>query len=218
MVDKRMVLTTLAVLAVAVLAAYLDSRYLHLMVPLAFAHCDTMGGPVIQDAQKALETGKVELVLKWVKPADEAVIRKAFEQTREVRKLGPKAKEMADMYFFETLVRIHRAGEGVAYTGILPAGAEVEPGIEAADKAVETGQGDALAKEVSQHIAATIRERFARVVEAKKHMNESVAAGREYVEAYVTFIHYVEKLHQLASGAGLHHADGEAKPPAGHQH
>jgi hypothetical protein len=216
MFNRRSLVTLIGVLALVLLAAYLDNKYLHLMVPLAIAHCDTMGGPVVQDAQQALETGNIDLVLKWVRPDDEAAIRKAFEQTLEVRKLGPKAKEMADRYFFETLVRIHRAGEGVAYTGIMPAGAEVEPGIEAADQAVATGNGDALAKDVSGHIARTIRERFARVIDAKRHMNESVAAGREYVEAYVAFIHYVEKLHQLASGEGDHHGDnGSAKP---HQH
>jgi len=89
----------LGVLAVVLLAAYLDNKYLHLMVPLAFAHCDTMGGPVIKDAQQALENGKIDLVLKWIKPADEAVIRKAFEQAREVRKARTQGKEMADMYF-----------------------------------------------------------------------------------------------------------------------
>lgn len=208
----------LAALAIVLLAACLDNRYLHLFVPLAFAHCDTMDGPVIKDAQQALATGKVDLVLKWVRPDDEAEVRTAFKQAREVRKLGPQAKELADRHFFETLVRIHRAGEGVAYTGILPAGAEVEPGIEAADKAVETGQGDALAKDVSEHIAQTIRQRFAKVAEARKRMNESVASGREYVEAYVAFIHYVEKLHQLASGAGLHHEGGGARAPEMHQH
>ncbi len=168
----------------------------------------------VQDAQKALETGKIDLVLKWVKPDDETVIRKAFEKTREVRKLNPKAKELADMYFFETIVRIHRAGEGVAYTGILPAGTEVEPGIEAADNAVETGNGEDLAKKVSGHIAKTINERFTLVMEKKKRMTGSVEAGREYVEAYVSFIHYVEKLHKLASGAGLpHEGEGGAIAP-----
>lgn len=214
MFNKRSLLQLLAVIILALLAAHMDNKYLHFMVPIAFAHCDGMDGPVIQDAQKALETGKIDPLLKWVKKDEEGVIRKAFEKTREVRKLNPKAKELADMYFFETLVRIHRAGEGAPYTGIQPAGAKVEPGIKAADKAFETGNGEELAKKVSGHIAKTINERFNLVMEKKKRMNESVEAGREYVEVYATFIHYVEKLHKLASGAGLpHEGEGGAIAP-----
>lgn len=205
----KKILILLFALTVGVLLIFLGgNKFLPFLVPFVFAHCDTMNGPVIQDAQKALETGNIDLVLKWVKKDDESTIRKAFEKTREVRNLSPKAKELADMYFFETLVRIHRAGEGASFTGIQPAGAEVEPGIEAADKAVETGNGEQLAKDVSEHIAKTIRERFNLVMEKKKHMGESVEAGREYVEAYVTFIHYVEKLHQLASAKESHHGKG----------
>jgi hypothetical protein len=31
-----------------------------------FSHCDTLNGPVIADARKALDTGNVNLVLIWV--------------------------------------------------------------------------------------------------------------------------------------------------------
>ena len=85
-----------------------------------FGHCDTMNGPVIKAAEKALETGNVNLVLIWVQKKDEATIKEAFQKTLAVRKLNAEAKKLADMYFFETLVRIHRAGEGVAYTGLKP--------------------------------------------------------------------------------------------------
>ena len=36
-------------------------------------------------------------------------------------------------------------------------------------------------------------------------MNESVDAGREYVEAYVEYVHYVEGLHNAVAGKGGHH-------------
>lgn len=166
---------------------------------IAFAHCDTMGGPVIQAAQKALKTGNVDLVLIWVKKKDEAKLKKAFEETLVARKKDKKA----DMRFFETLVKIHREGEGEEYTGIKPAG-EVEPGIAAADLAVDSGSADKLVGSVTKHIAKGIKERFERVVKTKKRMNESVAAGREYVEAYVEFIHYVEGIYKAAEG-GAHH-------------
>ena len=93
----------------------------------ALAHCDGMDGPVVRAAQKALEAGDVNLVLIWVQKKDEQTIKDAFQKTLEVRKLDPKARELADMYFFETLVRIHRAGEGESYTGIKPAGQDLGP-------------------------------------------------------------------------------------------
>ncbi|MEW6569813.1 MAG: DUF6448 family protein [Nitrospirota bacterium] len=170
-----------------------------------FAHCDTMDGPVIKAAQEALEKGDVSFVLIWVQKKDEAEIKKAFERTLTVRKLNLQAKELADMYFFETLVRIHRAGEGEPYTGIESAGTEIEPGISAADKAIETGSVDDLQKKVSEVVAKGIRERFNRVMENKKYAGQSIEAGRRYVASYVSFIHYVEKLNSVASGAESHH-------------
>jgi len=193
-----------------------DSKLLPFLVPFVFAHCDTMDGPVVKAAQKALEKGDVNLVLIWVQKKDEAEIKKAFERTLTVRKLNPEAKELADMYFFETLVRIHRAGEGEPYTGIKPAGTEVEPGISAADKAIETGSVDNLAKEVSENIAKGISERFTTVMEKKKHAGENVEAGRRYVESYVSFIHYVERLYLASSGLVLHH--GESKGAVHEEH
>jgi len=182
-----------------------DNKLFPFLVPVVFAHCDTMNGPVIKQAQKALDTGNVNLILIWVQKKDEAEIKKVFEKTLSVRKLNPQAKELADMYFFETLVRIHREGEGAPYTGIKPADTVVEPGIDAADKAIESGSVDHLAKEISTLVADGIRERFKTVMDKKKHINESVDAGREYVESYVTFIHYVEKLHLAASEHSEHH-------------
>src|SRR3990172_9984859 len=82
----------------------------------AMAHCDGMDGPVVKAAQKALASGDVNLVLIWVQKEDEKEIREAFDRTLEVRKLSAEAKELADMYFFETLVRVHRIGEGAPYT------------------------------------------------------------------------------------------------------
>jgi hypothetical protein len=155
----------------------------------------------------------------WVQKKDEAEIKAAFEKTLTVRKLSPQAKELADMYFFETLVRVHRAGEGAPYDGIKPAGTEVEPGIEAADKAVETGAIDPLIKDISESIADSIREKFNEVVEKKKHAGKSVNAGREYVEAYVTFIHYVEKIHMDISASDMHHGKAkETKQEVQHKH
>lgn len=171
------------------------------------AHCDTMKGPVVIAAQKALETGNVNLVLIWVQKKDEAEITKAFNNTLSVRKLSPEAKKLADMYFFETLVRIHRAGEGVAYTGLKSAETEVEPGIEAADKALEKGSAEELLKHLNETIHQGIHGQFTNAMAKKNFKKDDIEAGREYVKSYVEFIHYVERLFQDA-----------AKPAEGHMH
>jgi hypothetical protein len=169
-------------------------------------HCDTLDGPVVLAAKAALQKGDVTPVLKWVKPADEKEIREAFAKTLKVRALGDDARDVADLHFFETLVRVHRAGEGVGYTGLKPAG-EIDPGIAAADKALGQGSADKLAADLSAAVVAGLRDRFARVIAAKPHADDSVDAGRAYVAAYVEYIHYVEAVHALAS-----------TPPSEHHH
>ena len=170
----------------------------------AKAHCDTLAGPVVESARHALATNDITPVLKWVSIDDEPLIRTTFQYSMEVRKLGGQAQKLADMYFFETLVRIHRAGEGAPYTGLKP-GAEVDPAIALADKALENGSVDKLVGVLSDATAKGIRERFRKALETKKHADESVAAGREFVEAYVIFTHYVEGLHASVKGGAEHH-------------
>ena len=181
---------------------------------LAIAHCDTLDGPVVTTARAALEKGDVTPVLKWVQKDDEAAIREAFQKTLAVRAKGPEAKALADMYFFETLVRIHRAGEGAPYTGLKP----TEPGVAVAgaDKALETGSVDGLVKMMTEDVAEGVRMRFARALELEKHADEGVEKGREFVESYVDFVHYVEGLHEAATTSGGH--PGEAKPEEAEHH
>ncbi len=185
--------------------------------PEALAHCDTMDGPVVTQARQALAAGDVTPVLKWVQPEQEGELRAAFEKALAVRSAGPEAKELADMYFFETLVRVHRAGEGAPFTGLKPAG-QIEPPVAAADQAIATGSVDELARRVAQAAASGVRERFARVIETKKHAGDSVDAGRAYVAAYVEFVHYVEALHNTIGGHGAHHADAAPTQAAEHAH
>jgi len=170
----------------------------------AYSHCDTMGGPVVKDAKVALEKKDVTPVLKWIKKEKEPEVRAAFEVALTERTKGPEAKEKADMKFFETLARIHREGEGAPFTGMKPADA-IEPIEAAADKALEAGSVDTLTTEMSQHLTSGVKERFDRVLDKKKHMNDSVDAGREYVEAYVEYLHYVEGVHKTIAGKGGHH-------------
>lgn len=189
-----------------------------LFIPnIADAHCDTLEGPVVKDAKKALEKGDVISVLKWVKKEYEGEIREAFKKTLEVRKQSPEAKELADMYFFETLVRLHRAGEGAPYTGLKHGGA-VEPIVAEADKALESGSADRLVKLVTDAVFKGIRERFAHVKETKKHADESVEASRKFVEAYVEFTHYVERLYLDAVGQAGHQGELKGDTSEGHHH
>src|ERR1035437_3128807 len=201
--NSKALLTVLATLAVAVFFA--PSR--------AQAHCDGLDGPVVKAAQKALAEGNVNLVLIWVQKADETEIKRAFDQTLAVRKLNPAASELADMYFFETLVRIHRTGEGAPYTGLKPAGRDLGPAIPAADKAIETGVVEPLVKLITSESSKGIRERFQKVTAAKMFSAEDVNAGRGYVKAYVEFVHYVERLHESVQGGGDEHSESGGKPP-----
>ncbi len=178
------------------------------------AHCDTMEGPVVKTAKAALDKGDVTPVLKWVKKENEAEIKETFKKTLAARKQGKEAKELADMYFFETLVRIHRAGEGAPYTGLKP-GEAVEPITLESDTALETGSADRLVKMVTDAVSKGILEKFAHAKETKKHADESVEAGREYVETYVVFTHYVERLYNDALTEIEHHL--EMKEPEHHE-
>ena len=162
-----------------------------------WAHCDTLRGPVVADARLALDTGDVTPVLKWVKPENESEIRTAFQKTLRVRSESPGAKEIADRYFFETLVRLHRLGENAPFTGLKDE--PIEPSIVLADNALESGSPDELVNKTTAHLGAELRQRFAAVKEAKKHSNDSVTAGREYVARYVEFTHYVEQLHGIGT-------------------
>jgi hypothetical protein len=204
--------TTFASLSGPILTALLIAA----PVP-AWAHCDGLDGPVVKAAQRALEMRDPALALMWVQAKDEAEIRKAFEETLAVRSLDPRAKELADRFFFETLVRLHRAGEGAPYTGLQPAGREVGPAIAAADTAIETGSLEPVERLLTEAMQARLREHFAEVIAAKAFIPSSVARGRAYVSAYVQFIHFVERLYE-ASVTGAHGHFEEAQPAAaGHR-
>lgn len=178
---------------------------------IGWAHCDSLDGPVIQDARLALEDQNLTPILKWVREEDENEIKNVFKQTLEVRKKSPQAKELADRYFFETLVRIHRAGEGEGFTGLKPVG-HIEPGILAADKSLKEGSVKELRNEISAALREEIDKRFERASALRKKASSSVKAGREYVEAYVDYILFVERAHVLLT-KGVSHKHHE---PAEH--
>lgn len=174
----------------------------------AFAHCDGWDGPVVLDAQKALAKGDANLVLLWVKKSDEPAIREAFERTLEVRKPGGEARRLADQFFFETLVRLHRAGEGAPFTGLKPAGRDLGPAIPAGDHALATGDLKPVWKLLNEAAHQGLHHRFEQALKARSFASSDLEAGRRFVSAYVDYIHYVEGLH---AAAGSSH--GEAGAP-----
>ena len=175
------------------------------------AHCDGLDGPVVKAAQRALDTRNPAFALMWVQATDEPEIRTAFERTLAVRVLSPQAKELADRFFFETLVRVHRAGEGAPFTGLKPAGRDLGPAIPAADKAIEQGSVESVAKLLTTAMQERLREHFNEVVTTRTFQAGDVAAGRAYVKAYVEFIHYVERLYEASIAVAHGHFD-ETQP------
>lgn len=166
------------------------------------AHCDGLDGPVVQLAIKALDTGNVNYVLPWVQEKDEPEIRSAFDHALSVRKLGSDAKALADRHFFETLVRVHRAGEGAPFTGLKPAGRDLGPAIPAADAALKDGSIEKVIRLVSDAVTDGIRRRFHEAYHRARFAPDEVKAGREFVDAYVPYIHYVERLWRDATAGG----------------
>jgi len=193
------------ILAVGVLMAW--------TIATASAHCDGVDGPVVAAARAALAAGRVEQALAWVQAKDEAEIRAAFVQTLAVRSLSPEAQELADRFFFETLVRVHRAGEGAGFDGLKPAGRDLGPAIPAADRAVASGTIKEVQALLAKDIETGLHARFHAVLETKAANPTDVAAGRLHVAAYVDFVHYVVGLHGAASGAGGHHDEDEGAAP-----
>jgi hypothetical protein len=218
---KRTIMAILLPVTAAAAGALLSDNFglLALAVPFIFAHCDTMGGPVISEAKRSLKSGDITPLLKWVRAEDEALIQETFQKALRVRALNTDAAELADRLFFETLVRVHRAAEGAPFTGLKPEGEGISPIELAADRAIEEGSVAPLAEKVGSEVSDAITARFERVRETKKRADESVQAGREYVEAYVDYVHFVDGLHDMISGhggAGHHAGHGDAGHHEGH--
>ncbi len=180
----------------------------------AWSHCDTMNGPVVRAGRQALEQKDVRYALIWVQPADEPVIRSAFEYALAVRELGTKARSLADRYFFETLVRVHRAGEGAPYTGLKDGDALPEPGIAAAEQALDAGSAKDLAIDLTTALQQELEHSFRNVQNARKFAPADVEAGRRFVASYVSYIHYVDRLHRAIQSAGATDEHQENLHPA----
>jgi hypothetical protein len=179
----------------------------------AQAHCDALDGPVAKLVQKALENGNVNPVLAYAPAAAETEIREAFDRSRKVRGLGGDAKTLADRAFMETVIRLHRAGEGAPYTGLKPAGADYGPVIPAAEHAVQSGDLTKLKAVLVEEIEHALHDRLANVrklqnISLEPKTAAEVPHARERVSAELGFITFAETLRQAAHGKGAeHHVD-----------
>lgn len=180
--------------------------FLLFMSDTILPHCDSINGPVVKAAIKALETGNINYVLIWVQSKDEKEINDAFNRTMKVRNLNKEVMELADNYFFETVVRIHRMGEGVGYTGLRTADYKPEKGIEAADVAIEKNSVDDILENLNEEQHAKVKDLFSDLLTKRDFNVDNIDAGRKYVAAYVYFIHYVEALYNNGTPeSGNHH-------------
>ncbi len=185
-----------------------------LLVPVsAFAHCDTLDGPVAKAGRASLASGELTPSLAWVRPAYEPELRTAFARALKVgQSSDPEARALAEQFFLETLVRLHRAGEGAPFEGLKPAGT-TEPAIANADAALASGTIDTLTQHLSEVVAFELRARFAAVRAAQARRDSSVAAGREFVAAYTQYVHFVESVTRLAANGGDEHGAAAAVHP-----
>jgi hypothetical protein len=186
--------------------------------PYVLAHCDAMDGPVVKAGQRALDSGNINLALIWIQPSAEEELRHAWAAAASVRKLGDAAKSLAERYFLETLVRLHRSGEGAPYTGLKPAGTHSGPAITAADRAVEAGDAQPVMQLLDRHLESGIHARFKSVKGRAGFERDDVNAGREFVKAYVEFVHYVEGVHAALTGNPDQHESSSPTKGATHEH
>jgi hypothetical protein len=177
-------------------------------------HCDTLDGPVVKTAKRALATGNVNLILPWVPQKAEAELKKAFRKTTQVRKASKEAAELADYWFFETAVRLHRAGEGAPYTGLKPAGLDWGPVVPRAEKAIEQEDAKEAIEFLSRTVEDEMKERFAHAMAKKKYDENDVKAAREYVHAMLGFVLYSHHLYTFVKSGAGHGEEGMG----GHQH
>ena len=179
-------------------------------------HCDTRDGPVVRAAKKSLETGNINHVLIWVPKGSEKELKDVFERTQRARKAGKDAQDVADDWFFETAIRLHRAGEGAPYTGMKPAGLSEGPVVPKAEKAIETGDPEETIGFILKTVEDDLTHRFHHVIEKKRYDVDDVAAGREFIEAFIGWVVYSHHLYVNVTGGGGHEGQHAEKAGCGH--
>lgn len=202
MKTKNYLLSTKSVKALFVLS--LIAIFSMVSIQPASAHCDSFDGPALIDAAKALETNNVELIKKWVRAEDEAIVVPLFHKTYSLKDGDAGIYEIVKTHFYETFVRLHREMEGATFTGLKPAGTTA-PITVMSDKALESGDFNSLLTALNKHVNGQLTEKYEKTAALYKVKDRSVEEGRAYVEAYVDYTHAVEAVHDILEGGG-HHA------------
>ena len=167
--------------------------------------CKYVDGPAIEDGKAALETGDVTPALKWVSKSDECVITSLFAKVVVLRGKGPEAKELADQYFIDTLVRLHRVVvRDAPYYGI--GDPSVDPVLALVDKAMADKSADEMTKKVNELVAVSICQKFTALLELKRNKDKSIESGRKYAEAHGNFINYLRGVHDAVVATGNNRA------------
>ncbi|MGI5819075.1 MAG: DUF6448 family protein [Armatimonadota bacterium] len=173
-----------------------------------WAHCDRINGPVAKDAISALEQRDFGVVQIWVGEDQELELRARFDEALTVGQQSEAAREMAERYFIETAIRLHREAEGMHFTGVKPA-AEPSPDIAAAERALEMADVTIVTDYLKARIDEEVGAWFAGAREAQGHRHTSVEAGRKWIDAYVKYVVFIHTLSEVI----------EAGPPHGaHDH
>lgn len=184
---------------------FLFSLLLFTIPQSTYAHCDSYDGPVIKDALTALTQGNVALVLKWVDQEHENEISQLFQKTHALKNADQEIYQIIEKHFLETLVRLHREGEGAPFTGLKPAGSTTQI-VQMADNALAKKDINSLSKNLTAHIEKVVKEKYEKAQELSKSKDESIEKGRAYVAAYVDYTHTLEGIHDiLEHGAGHSH-------------
>lgn len=168
-------------------------------------HCDSLDGPVVTAARTALADGDVDAVLPYVPADGEHEVRDAFDRARRVQRDGGEAAALAQLWFFENVVRIHRAGEYAPYSGLKPAGLDVGPVLPLAEKAVESGDEEPVYRLLAAELHQELGRRLRQVRQLAETRDASVPAARAYVEAMLGFQVYAHHLHQAMQDAQAGH-------------
>ena len=157
--------------------------------------CFTLDGPVVTAARAALDADRVDLVLPYVPSDGEDEVRAAFELARKARPGGEAAREVAVLYFFDTVVRVHRRGEGAPHTGLKPAGLDVGPVIPLAAQAADTGDTAPLLALLRDELERQVTRRCQQVRSLAAHADEGVPAARAATSARLGLLVWSHKLH-----------------------
>lgn len=175
-------------------------------------HCDSLDGPVVQAASRSLAESDVNIVLPYVPKAAEREVIGAFQKVAKARRDSADAREVADRFFYETVVRLHRAGEGAPFTGLKPAGLDVGPVIPAAEQAIESGAAGRVTDLLCTVVREEVGARFDRVMRLKAAAGKSVEQAREYVSAMLGLEVYAHTVYRALKATGHEGHSGPEGP------